>query len=196
MVYIYYLSQNDIPFYVGKTKNINLRLIIHKGIFGNQISITKLDEVSNEKQIWKFWECFYILEFKKLGYPLQNKNKGGGGPEFLSEYSRSLISAKNKGNSYYKGKKRSEETKRKIGLSNKNKPRPGAGRTGIKWNENHYKIICKPVIQTDLDGNFIAEFPSITEAKKFTKIKGIANVVSNIANTAGNFKWKYKCQQF
>lgn len=72
-----------------------------------------------------------------------------------------------------------EETKRKIGLANS---------ISLKG-----KISCrrKAVIQLDLEGNFIAEFPFITNAILITKIKGIANCVEGYAKTAGSNKWMY-----
>ena len=51
---------------------------------------------------------------------------------------------------------------------------------------------CLSVLQYDLDGNFIKEYYSISQAKRETKISGIAGVVShNPSKTAGNFVWKY-----
>ena len=52
----------------------------------------------------------------------------------------------------------------------------------------------KPIIQYDLEGNFIKEWPSITEASNLLKINlvCISMVCSNKLKTAGNFIWKYK----
>ena len=53
------------------------------------------------------------------------------------------------------------------------------------------RLLSKPVIQYDLQGNFIKEWPSITAAKTF--IKGDVNaVLYGKSKTAGGFKWKYK----
>ena len=49
---------------------------------------------------------------------------------------------------------------------------------------------CKPVIQMDLDGNEIARFPSISEAKRNTGITTIDKAVSGKQPTAGGYKWK------
>ena len=72
--------------------------------------------------------------------------------------------------------KRSEITKRKIGINNKNK--------GVK-----------SVLQYDLEGNFIKEWTSAKEASRQLNIKNtdISSCCKNGRNrTAGNFIWKFK----
>jgi len=77
MVYIYVLEKNNIPFYVGKTINLNHRLWEHKKKRNADDGFV-IDEV-NENE-WKFWEKHYISLFKSWGFDLENKNNGGGGP--------------------------------------------------------------------------------------------------------------------
>ena len=77
MISIYHLEQNNIPFYVGKTKSPNNRLYDHKKRFGKDIKMIILEKCDD----WKEAECRWIKEYKSRGYKLQNKNKGGGGPE-------------------------------------------------------------------------------------------------------------------
>jgi hypothetical protein len=102
---IYYLHRGDkLPFYIGKTRNLKNRLNTHKSVFGKDIYIEFLDEVED----WKYWEKHYISLFKNLGYILENKNNGGGGP------SEGVIFPK--------------ERKHKIGQSNKGTIHPIEGR--------------------------------------------------------------------
>lgn len=56
------------------------------------------------------------------------------------------------------------------------------------------EIIKKPVIQMDLDGNFIAEFESINEAKRATGASEINRCCKKNSHykSSGGFKWKYK----
>lgn len=56
---------------------------------------------------------------------------------------------------------------------------------------NVYKL---PVIQMDLDGNFIKEFPSMINASTELHISycGISNVCTGKKTQVGGFKWKYK----
>jgi len=84
---IYYLEQNQIPFYIGKTINsLKLRLNQHKKKFGNDITISLLDISSVEE--WRFWEEYYIWLFLSWGFKLKNKNKGGCGPVLYSSDER------------------------------------------------------------------------------------------------------------
>ena len=50
----------------------------------------------------------------------------------------------------------------------------------------------KPVLQYDLQGNFIREWPSIKEAVKQTNIVSIGDCARGKQKTAGNFIWKFK----
>jgi len=95
---IYYLHRGDnIPFYVGKTKNSpKKREREHKNKLQNKnIILETLDEVPNQE--WKFWEKYYISLFKSWGFKLINKNNGGGGSTFRSEEMKNKLSQQRKG---------------------------------------------------------------------------------------------------
>lgn len=49
-----------------------------------------------------------------------------------------------------------------------------------------------PILQLDLQGNFIKEFPSIRQAIRDTGVNNIAFVLSGRYNQAGGYLWKYK----
>jgi hypothetical protein len=136
---IYYLHKGDkIPFYVGKTRNLKNRLNTHKSVFGKDIFIEFLDEIED----WKYWEKHYISLFKNLGYILENKNNGGGGPSegvIFSEERKQKISQSNKGTIHpiegristsnkLKGRKLSPEQIEKIRLAKTGKPNPKKGK--------------------------------------------------------------------
>jgi hypothetical protein len=100
---IYYLHRgNNIPFYIGKTKNSSKkRQGEHRNKLNNKnIYLEIVDEVSNNE--WKFWEQHYISLFKSWGFKLDNKNKGGGGSSFRDQ------EFKDKSSKQRKGKKRPE----------------------------------------------------------------------------------------
>ena len=83
MIKIYYLEKNNEVFYIGKTKNtLPYRLSAHKFQFKNKgitdIKIFLLEEVEEEN--WRFWESYWISQFKTWGFDLLNSNNGGGGP--------------------------------------------------------------------------------------------------------------------
>ena len=61
-------------------------------------------------------------------------------------------------------------------------------------NLNSRKKSAKPILQFTVEGNFIKEYPSITDASLETGIKftSISNCVSGYSKTSGGFVWKYK----
>lgn len=136
---IYYLHRGDkLPFYIGKTRNLKSRLNTHKSVFGKNIYIEFLDEVED----WKYWEKHYISLFKNLGYILENKNNGGGGPSegvIFPEERKHKIGQSNKGTIHsiegristsnkLKGRKLPPEQVEKIRLAKTGKPNPKKGK--------------------------------------------------------------------
>ena len=199
MVTIYYIEKNNKPFYIGKTINPKNRAGNHRKTYGNDIDFIELDIVDSNKEIWKFWESFYINLFKSWGFELTNKNDGGGGPECQSNTTKSKqrlaalgkskiekhrlnISKSKKGKlPPFAGRKHSEESKNKI--KNNIKRNEKIKNRNINWN--------KPILQYDLNGNFIKEWFSSKEASKI--IKGDINAcLKERTKKAGGYIWKYK----
>ena len=81
MINIYILERNGIPFYVGKANDVVRRKHKHHQTYGNDITLTIIDKVED----WKYWEEYWIEQFKTWGFTLLNQNKGGGGPEQYTE---------------------------------------------------------------------------------------------------------------
>ena len=97
-----------------------------------------------------------------------------------------------------KGKKHSEETKLKISSARKglklsqptkDKMKLTRKRSNVDWSFRNYKIY-----QYELDGNFINEFNSLSEASKMTNVLicSISACILKTRNvhTAGNFQWR------
>lgn len=65
---------------------------------------------------------------------------------------------------------------------------------GRKPSENTLKAHRKVIIQYDLQGNFIREFPSIKETSLTVNISqpAIVHCLKGKTNKAGGFKWEYK----
>ena len=95
-----------------------------------------------------------------------------------------------------KGKKHSEETKKKMSISALGKPKSESHKVNMLKNrssviEGVRRANSKPVLQYDLEGNFIKEWSSITEAKK--NIQGdIYACCYGRQKNAGGFYWEYK----
>lgn len=81
----------------------------------------------------------------------------------------------------------------------KNKKNPFSLESKLKMSKTHKELYKngyihpknKSIIQYDLNGNFIKEWKSISDAKKVYG-NGIQNNLNNKSKTAYGFKWKYK----
>lgn len=181
---IYYLHYgNNVPFYVGKTTRIQGRIGAHRSKFGKNIILEVIDEVLTSE--WKFWESYWIEQFKQWGFKLENKNNGGGGMTyFVSTPERGLkISKARKGKPMsHKGKQFSQEHKEKI----------KATREFLKSRQNTWTNL--PVIQYDLEGNFLQEYTSQKDATISVNAKGdgVGMCCRGKQKTAYGYIWKFK----
>lgn len=117
-----------------------------------------------------------------LGYKHSNETKQRLKNKFISEETKNKISLS------HKGKKLSLEHKEKI--SRKSKLYKHSLETRSKLS-----VWCKkPIIQYDLNDNFIKEWDCIITASKELSINRccISNVCYNKQKRAGQFKWKFK----
>lgn len=155
-VYIYcIIDKMGVPLYIGKTKNtLKQRKSQHQLKLKEKIDIFELDLVGSNE--WKYWESYWINQFKSWGFNLLNKNHGGGGPEYHTRLSRKKMSSTPRPKTSIalkgskrpdvskrmKGKKFSEKTKTKISQSKKNHSCYTLERTEkIKSsNKVHYKL--------------------------------------------------------
>jgi hypothetical protein len=190
MTYIYYLHNGDnIPFYIGKTNYPKTRLSAHKKTFNSEIKLKIISKVNN----WKKWEKYYIEKYKKLGYILENKNSGGGGSDKWSFESiqklKSNLSRSKKISKSRLGKPMPHKDK-KFTQEHKNKIK--STRSFLKNRSNTWSL--QPVLQYDLEGNFIKEWPSQIEAAKFLNKTGdgIGACCRGRQKKAYSYIWKFK----
>lgn len=208
---IYVLEKNNIPFYIGKSTKPKNRLWHHKQKFGQDITQTILEKV-NENE-WKFWECYWIEQFTSWGFILENKNKGGGGPTRwdskwdTQERKNAISNHPTRGNNISKSlinhsQHYTPQIRKKMSESQKGIPKPFSPQhvknIGIAKRKN-----AKPVLQYDLDGNFIKEWESKGEIAKWLKKQTgrASNLTSQIKDcilgrqkTCCGFIFKYKKQ--
>jgi hypothetical protein len=205
MIKIYVLEKNGVPFYVGKAKDPTRRKHSHRRTFGLDIQSYIIDEVED----WKFWENYWIEQFKQWGFKLENKNNGGGGPSSYIEEQKQKMRGPRPGtgekisktlrernhSQYY-----TDKIREKISNSLKGKPKP--------FSDDHKKAMgiakrknAKPVLQYDLDGNFIKEWESKGQAAQYLKeeTKRTSNLMTQIKDcilgrqkTCCGYIWKYK----
>ena len=169
-------------------------------------------ELLSEKET--HWKQYYLNQFNGDWTQVLfcNLYDTGGGPK--SELTKQKMSEGKKGTKGYpKGVKRplsfgenlkSEERNKKIGEGNKGKKKPQTGikLQGIPKTEQHKQNISisskgktrnnKAIHQYDLEGNFIKEWISRTEAKKWLGPGDIAGCFSGRQKQAGGFIWVKK----
>jgi hypothetical protein len=201
--YIYYLHYgDDVPFYVGKTNNPINRKNIHKNKLKQNVELIVIDQSNNKD--WRWMEEFYIQIFRSWGFNLSNGFKGGGGACYWTE--------EQKQNPI----RRSKLSKPKpLGFGDKikqNRNHKDAGRKSSISNQKHYikgserniKISQKlkgrkvdwtgnPILQFDIQGNFIQEWPSIRQAG-FSLVgnqgEPIRKCLKGLQKTAYGYIWK------
>lgn len=110
---------------------------------------------------------------------------------FDKDYLKSILPSRSeqlKNNKYNLGRKQSDETKEKK----KNKLLGQKRSQDKKNNISNGRLI--PIIQYDLEGNFIKEWPSMKEAGLIlnTDPSNISACCRGIIKTSSKFKWKYK----
>jgi hypothetical protein len=205
MIKIYVLEKNGVPFYIGKAKDTIRRKHAHRRTYGLDIQSYIIDEVED----WKFWECYWIEQFKQWGFKLENKNNGGGGPSSYTEEQKQKMrkpriegtggkiskTLKERNHSQYY----TQDVRDKISKGNQT-PKP--------FSDTHKQNMgiakrnqAKPVLQYDLSGNIIKEWESKGQAALWIKKQTgkTSNLTSQIKDcilgrqkTAFGFKWKYK----
>jgi hypothetical protein len=182
---IYYLHKgDDIPFYIGKTNNLYNRKYIHKKTFGSETEMFILEKVDINK--WRTSEQYWISQFRTWGFELVNKNDGGGGLtqcNFGPERGEKISIAIKGKVGPNKGKKLSEDHIDKI----------KAKRGYLKSRVNNWSLT--PVIQLNLEGNFIKEWESQRQAQLYfnkPNSDGIGACCRGEQKTAYGYKWKFK----
>jgi group I intron endonuclease len=155
-----------------------------------------LDEL-NDKEV--YWKKYYLKEKRNnLNEVLFLKIYDAGGGPLLQPH-------KDKIGMSLRGKKHSEETKKKMSEkakgrkyseeSKKKMSEVKKGKTFTKEQKKNFKgKKCRPILQYDLEGNFIKEwvnFKSIKDKHGFHN-SGLCYCCQGVQKTAYGFIWRYK----
>lgn len=211
MTYIYYLAKNEIPFYIGKTKQLIRRRHHHYNKYGLDITLHIIDECGDNKQIWKPLECYWIEQFKQWGFELINKNNGGGGPTKYTEeqkfkmkkphpmagikISKTLIERNH--SKYY-----TKEIKEKMSLKQKGISKPFSENHKLNISKSNLELKGKIVECYSLINEYITQFNCLREAAEWL-LKHKPNISKNVSKQIKDccngrqikchgYKWKYK----
>jgi hypothetical protein len=199
-VYQHLRLDNNIPFYIGKgckdrafrTKRNNKgwNNIVNK--VGFKADIIKYFE--DENQAIEY-EHKLIDDYKSQGIELVNQtlySSGGTSWSYTDE-----VKEKQRLGQIGTKRPKSKEWCDKVSEANKGRKILWANKIGDALRgvpKNYPNPNKKIIIQLDLEGNFIKEWPSATEAGKYLNKSGnsIADCASGRQKTAYGFKWKYK----
>jgi hypothetical protein len=167
MTYIYLVEKcyGDVSkVYIGKSVNPQSRKNQHLKKYGREVIFNEIDKVSSfSSKDWKPLETFWIQYFKFLGFEVLNQNNGGGGSSKWDEEQKNNRKGKGIGKNP------------KITLAKLNHPSNS-----------------KSILQYDLKGDFIKEYPSIMEARRDNPKGDIDSCVQGKQKQAGGFQWFYK----
>ena len=207
MIYIYVLLDprtNKIR-YVGKTVNIKTRFKRHlteakssnisyknnwvRGLINNGlIPIIEIIDMY-EFDDWEWLEIMWLGLLKSWGFNMTNMVEAGGQPpswegKTHSQEHKDKLSRLMRENN--PAKNMNDEWKKNISEAHKRK-----GHLALAANE----VRRKKVIQYSLNGDFINEYSSITEAAKAVGLKTsspVGMVCRGERNKAGGYRWEFK----
>lgn len=168
ITYIYLIENcyNDSnKIYIGKTTTPKSRKHHHQRTYGRDITFTIIDEIySLESKYWKPIETLWIHSFKNWGFQLQNiKQSGGSGSSKWTDQQKN------------------------------NRKGKGTGKNPLisKAKLNHIGV-SKPILKYSLDGIFIEEYPSISEASRLHPQSHVPGCVSGRQFQSGGYQWLLK----
>jgi hypothetical protein len=213
ITYIYLIENIDndpYKVYIGKTINPKNRKLKHRQTYGDNLIYNIIDSIESiDRNKWEPLESYWIHQFKCWGFNIINQNEGGGGPLKHSEDTINKMKqikcgklqseyTKQKRSRALLGNKKDDITRNKMSQSSLSKPKTKEharnsqlARTGIPKPENFSSKISKPIIQYDLQNNYIREWKNITEAEKYYN-GDIGACCRNKQLTSAGFIWKYK----
>jgi len=206
--------------YIGKTNNLKIRLGNHlcnkdrthkvnwikslktKGLKPEMKILDEVDEVD-----WSFWEKYWIAQFKIWGINLVNETEGGEGLLGMANFRKRGVKCFNLYEELIFTFESIKDAARYFKCSDKHICDCCNGKIKSHKNKvwryleddfNKFNIVGnnnrKSILQYDLDGNFIKEYFSITQAA--IELKCLAPSISRVlTGRRKKFKksiWKYK----
>ena len=208
MVGIYKITSPSGSVYIGQSWNITKRWkgysrlktttqnklynsLVKYGFGSHKFEILHELPVDIPQDVLDSYEIFYIDWFKKLNFKMLNCREGGRGGKFTEE--RKLLL---KGRpTWNKGKKLTEEHKRKCSESLKGKIYTKDRKDKISIANKGNKGPIKSILQFSCENAFIQEWESVTMASKQLSIPRTTisdNLNGRSINPKTGFKWYYK----
>jgi len=195
--HVYMITSPTGRIYVGSTININRRLTLYRNLHTkNQSKLhNSLLKYGWNNHIFEILWTGDIEEMYKyetmIGFgfnTLESENLNCKLPKLGDTYNVTSNETRLKMSSWQIGRKMSNEAKLKMSIQKKGKK--FSLERKIKMGIN----FKKPILQYDLQDNFIKEWASATDASKALKINSghISTCCRGQRKTIGGFKWKLK----
>lgn len=205
MVGIYKITNPEGKIYIGLSKDIEKRFKSHKTLQfrGNTKLRESLIKYTPDFHLFEILEEINIFNSNKsqLDIILRKRER-----HWIDKYN-SCVLGLNENTGGGGCVSHTPQSKYKIGINQKNKPKPhtdewnkniGLSLLGKKHsqttNEKRIISLSKIIIQYDLQGNFIKEWPNAKLAAKELNLSygGINRCCCKHLNTSGKFKWGFK----
>lgn len=211
MIGIYKITSPTDRVYIGQSVNIKKRFLCYKrldckkqrrlfyslrkhGVDSHTFEVICKFDNRIHKSILNYLEQFYIDAYRTMGKDMLNLSEAGIGG-YMSEESKQRIkdafseerkkrysNERSGEKNYFFGKKHTAETRAKMSEHNSNH----------KIGANNGR--ARAILQYDLNGNFLKEWDTITNASKELNIfrQAISDNLNGRIRTSGGFIWKYK----
>lgn len=210
MVGIYKITNPSNKIYIGQSINIEkrwedykkmnhvkgqpklYRSLLKYGWVNHKCEI--IEECTEDKLLERetHWKLYYkVLEVPSLCCKIDGKG-GKFSKEICEKISKNKKGISSGNKSRNKGRIITEEENEKRSLKLTGLKRTFQTKQNMSLSRIKNKSKAKSIIQKDLNNNVITTFLSTTDAVKETKIKGIGNVLTGLAKTAGGYIWEYK----
>jgi group I intron endonuclease len=187
-------------FNAHRSKNIYKHKKLHSsfnfyGINNHTFDIINILSNDCEQDILNKYEQIYMDFYRNCNIELLNIKEGGNGYGKHSEETKKIIREKRAKQIFSKESKiKLSNSLKKVTHTKEWNHKVSLSQIGKIISEEQRNKIRKPILQYDLNGNFINEWDSSRTASKFynTTESNICNCLRGNSKTAKGFKWKYK----
>jgi group I intron endonuclease len=187
-------------YYKCLTKSLKKQLLLYNSFCKHGVENHKFEIVheltkGTEQSILNQHEILYWKEYKNRGFKMLNIRDAGGSKGKPSEDTKKKMSIANKGKGgriSFLGKNHTKKTKMLMRLAQEGKPKSKQHCKNMSISQ--IGLRNKPILQFDLNGNFIKEWASIKEAGDTLKLsKGnISSCANGFLKRVNKFKWTFK----
>jgi hypothetical protein len=192
-------DKNNNPKYLGSGTNLKKAILKYGKNSFKKIILEYCFDPKHMAEREEFWLQRYNVKDNSNFYNKTNKAFGNSGHTKESKHNiaKGLLKRKWKKEWGIKsGEKRTGKKRNQYvnGLDHGNYNKPKSKTHKNNMSKSHKGIIThiKPVLQFDINGNFLNEYPSKKYVQEVLGITSVGQVLWGKNKTAGGFVWRYK----